>query len=75
MLQKAAEHLKRFYSDWNEKDLIYDKWQKDKAKEQIEMSKPRKNQQIIKDSAEKPQKDKEKPPEGFYFLGGDDDRV
>ena len=73
MLQKAAEHLKRFYSDWNEKDLIYDKWQKDKAKEQIQKQKPRENQQIIKDSAEKPQKDKEKPPEGFYFLGGIDD--
>lgn len=68
MLQEAAEHLKRFYSDWNEKDLIYDKWQKDKAKEQIQKPKPRENQQIIINFAEKPQKDKEQPPKGFYFL-------
>jgi hypothetical protein len=68
MLQEAAEHLKRFYPDWNEKDLIFDKWHKDKAKEQIEKSKPRENQQIVKDFAEKVQKDKEQPPEGFYFL-------
>ena len=68
MLHEAAEHLKMFYPDWNEKGLVYDKWQKDKAKEQIEKPKPRENQQIIKDFAEKPQKDKEKPPDGFYFL-------
>lgn len=68
MLHEATEHLKMFYPDWNEKGLVYDKWQKDKAKEQIEKPKPRENQQIIKDFAEKPQKDKEKPPDGFYFL-------
>ena len=44
------------------------KWRKDKAKELVEKAKPRENQQIIKDFAEKPQKDKEKPPQGFYFL-------
>lgn len=68
MLQQAAEHLKRFYPGWNEQNLIFDKWHKDKAKKQIQKPKPRENQQIIKDFAEKPQKDKEKPPEGFYFL-------
>jgi hypothetical protein len=68
-IQKAfREHLQAHYENWNEKDLIYDKWQKDKAKELIEMSKPRKNQQIINNFAEKPQKDKEQPPKGFYFL-------
>ncbi len=68
MLQQAAEHLKRFYPDWDAKKYVFDKWHKDKAKELVEKAKPRENQQIIKDFAEKPQKDKEKPPEGFYFL-------
>ena len=68
MLQQAAEHLKRFYPGWNEQNLIFDKWHKDKAKELVEKAKARENQQIIKNFAEKPQKDKEKPPEGFYFL-------
>ena len=68
MLQMAAEHLKMFYPDWNEQNLIFDKLHKDRAKELIEKAKPRENQQIIKNLAEKPQKDKEQPPEGFYFL-------
>ena len=68
MLQEAAEHLMRFYPDWDAKKFVFDKWHKDKAKELVEKAKPRENQQIIKDFAEKPQKDKEKPPQGFYFL-------
>lgn len=68
MLKKAAAHLRRHYPDWNEKDLIFDKWQKDKAKEQIEKSKYRKNEDIKSNFTEKPQKDKGEPPEGFYFL-------
>ena len=68
MLQQAAEHLKRFYPGWNEQNLIFDKWHKDKAKKQIEKAKAKENQRIIKNLAEKPQKDKEKPPDGFYFL-------
>lgn len=68
MLQEAAEHLMRFYPDWDAKKYVFDKWHKDKAKELVEKAKPRENQQIIKDFAEKPQKDKEKPPDGFYFL-------
>ena len=38
------------------------------AKKQIEKAKAKENQRIIKNLAEKPQKDKEKPPDGFYFL-------
>lgn len=71
MLQVAAEHLGRFYPNWNEKNLIYDKWQKaqkDKAQKLIEKSKARENQNKKPIFAEKPQKDKEKPPQGFYFL-------
>lgn len=69
MLQRAAEHLKRFYPEWNEKSLIYDKWQKDKAKEETETLKHRENQDIKSNFVKKPQKDKENvPPDGFYFL-------
>lgn len=68
MLQKAAEHLESFYPDWNEKELVYNKWRKDKAKDEIETLKPNKNLGKSEFFAEKSQKDKEKPPEGFYFL-------
>lgn len=72
MLQVAAEHLGRFYPNWNEKNLIYDKWQKpqkDKAQEHINEQKISKNQSLNAKFEEKPQKDKvNKPPEGFYFL-------
>ena len=69
MLQRAAEHLKRFYPEWNEKSLVYDKWQKDKAKEETETLKHRENQNIKSNFVKKPQKDKENvPPDGFYFL-------
>lgn len=69
MLQQAAEHLKRFYPDWDAKKYVFDKWQKDKAQERINEQKISKNQSLNAKFAEKPQKDKEnKPPEGFYFL-------
>lgn len=69
MLQVAADYLKRFYPDWNEKELIYDKWQKDKGDRALEQSKASKNGHINDIFTEKPQKDKGKePPEGFYFL-------
>lgn len=69
MLKEAIIYLKGFYPGWNEKDVIFEKWRKDKAKELVEKAKPRENQQIIKNLVEKPQKDKAKePPEGFYFL-------
>ena len=69
MLQRAAEHLKRFYPEWNEESLVYDKWQKDKAKEETETLKCSNNQHSETNFAEKPQKDKGNvPPDGFYFL-------
>lgn len=69
MLQVAADHLKRFYPDWNEQSLVYDKWHKDKAQEQIKEQKFSNNQDLNGKIAEKPQKDKGKePPEGFNFL-------
>lgn len=74
MLQMAAEHLMRFYPDWNINDFIYEKWPKDKGSDHEKTSKTSKNANIMPKDAEKPQKDKGKePPEGFYFLGGDDD--
>lgn len=75
MLGEAAEHLERFYPGWNPKDYIFDKWHKDKAQSNfrdLENSKQGNSKASIE---EKQQKDKGEPPEGFYFLGGDDDRV
>lgn len=69
MLQVAAEHLKQFYEEWNEDNLVYDKWHKDKAQEHINEQKISKNQSLNVKIAENPQKDKAKePPQGFYFL-------
>lgn len=74
MLEVAAEHLKGFYPDWTETDLIYDKWHKDKAHKVSEAEKISKNQHKTTMTSENPQKDKgEAPPEGFYFLEGESD--
>lgn len=69
MLKEAAEHLKSFYPDWNERNLIYDKWHKDKGQEAVDSKIFSNNADISANFAEKPQKDKvNEPPEGFYFL-------
>ena len=68
MLQKAADHLRRFYPDWNRQDLIYDKWQKDKAQSHIKEQKDSKNGTPKAAVNDNPQKDKGEPPQGFYFL-------
>ena len=72
MLNEAADYLKRFYPDWNPKDLVYDKWHKDKGKE-IQKDKKISVCNHLEDSkGEKSQKDKGEPPKGFYFIGGDE---
>lgn len=68
MLQVAAEHLRQFYEGWNEDSLVYDKWHKDKGHKEIKTDKISKNQSLNAKYEEKPQKDKEKPPQGFSFL-------
>ena len=69
MLQVAADYLKRFYPDWSQQSLIYDKWHKDKAQEQIKEQKFSNIQGLNGKIAEKPQKDKaDEPPDGFYFI-------
>lgn len=75
MLQKAAEHLMRHYPDWNKKDLIYDKWHKDKADKALDSEKVSNNRHKTTINTEKPQKDKGEPPQGFYFLEGEDGRI
>ena len=73
MLQEAADYLRHFYPDWNPKDYVYSKWHKDKGSDNVKELKVRKNAHINSKNAEKQQKDKAKePPEGFYFLGGDE---
>lgn len=69
MLQVAAGHLKSFYPDWNEKDLIFDKWHKDKGWGDIKTEKNSNNLQKPTKNLNKPHKDKaDEPPDGFYFL-------
>lgn len=75
MLQKAAEHLMRHYPDWNKKDLIYDKWHKDKADKALDSEKVSNNRHKPTINTEKPQKDKGEPPQGFYFLEGENGRI
>ena len=72
MLKEAADYLSRIYEGWNEKSLVYDKWQKDRGAEPMSKQKTSKNAIINGDFAKKSQKDKVKePPEGFYFLEED----
>ena len=68
MLQVAADYLRQFYPDWNIKDLVYEKWEKDKCLEHLEKKKISNcgDSDGIKDI--KAQKDKGEPPDGFYFL-------
>ena len=74
MLQKAAEHLERFYPDWNQKNLVYDKWQKDRSSDHVKEVKVSNYANINPKFVDFSQKDKgNEPPEGFYFLGGDDE--
>lgn len=68
MLQLAAEHLRQFYPDWNEKKLIYDKWLKDKGLDSSNEKKDSKQGTPTDHKGDKWLKDKGEPPEGFYFL-------
>lgn len=68
MLQLAAEHLRQFYPDWNEKKLIYDKWLKDKGSDSTKEKKDSKQGTPTDHKGDKWLKDKGEPPEGFYFL-------
>lgn len=73
MIKTAATYLRRFYPYWNENDYIFEKWHKDKAKEHIKAQKDSIYEVSDGLKKEKPQKDKGEPPEGFYFLGDDNE--
>lgn len=68
MLSKAAEYLKVFYPNWDTKNLIYDKWRKDKGIEQIDNKKSNNDMDSDGMTSKKTGKDKGEPPDGFYFL-------
>lgn len=69
MLRTAAAYLSQIYEGWNTKDLVYDKWHKDRVWTSQNDTKTSKMADLKCTFAEKPQKDKaNKPPEGFYFL-------
>ena len=79
MLQEAAEHLKRFYPDWNEKNLIFSKWakwEKDKGQSCVEKLENSNNEHLTGFFAENTAKRQSKePPQGFYFLEGNDGEI
>lgn len=68
MLARAIRYLKLYYPKWKKEDFIFDKWQKDKAKTDIE-TQGASIQVIIDEYAfYNPQKDKGVPPDGFRFI-------
>lgn len=68
MLARAIRYLKLYYPKWKKEDFIFEKWQKDKAKTDIE-TQGASIQVIIDEYAfDNPQKDKGVIPDGFRFI-------
>ena len=68
MLKEAADYLRSCYPDWNEKDLIYNKWDKDKGRKAVEETKHSNIGTPKNIKGDKSLKDKGEPPQGFFFL-------
>lgn len=68
MLDVAVAYLKRYYPDISQTDVIYQKWEKDKAKRLIKEAKDRKADALMDLEAQKADKDREKLPQGFEYL-------
>lgn len=68
MLDVAVGYLKRYYSDISQTDVIYQKWDKDKAKRLIKEAKDRKDDALRDSEAQKADKDRGKLPQGFEYL-------
>lgn len=68
LIEIAKAYLKDYYPDISQSDVIYQKWDKDKAKRLIKMAEPRNKValQTLKDQL--CEKDKEKPPQGFEWI-------
>lgn len=68
MLDVAVGYLKRYYHDISQTDVIYQKWEKDKAKRLIKEAKDRKTDTLMDLEAQKADKDRGKLPQGFEYL-------
>ena len=68
MLDVAVGYLKRYYPNISQTDVIYQKWEKDKAKSLIKEAKARKADALMDLEAQKADKDRGKLPQGFEYL-------
>lgn len=68
MLDVAVEYLGSYYPDISQTDVIYQKWEKDKAKRLIKEAKDRKADALRDSEAQKADKDRGKLPQGFEYL-------
>lgn len=68
MLDVAVGYLKRYYPDISQTDVIYQKWEKDKAKRLTKEAKDRKADALMDLEAQKADKDRGKLPQGFEYL-------
>lgn len=68
MLARAIRYLKLYYPKWKKEDFIFDKWQKDKVKTDIETQKASIQVIIDEHAFYNTQKDKGEPPDGFRFI-------
>lgn len=68
MLDVAVAYLGSYYPDISQTDVIYQKWEKDKAKRLIKEAKDRKADALMDSEAQKADKDRGKLPQGFEYL-------
>lgn len=68
MLDVAVAYLKRYYPDISQTDVIYQKWDKAKAKRLTKEAKDRKADALVDLEAQKADKDRGKLPQGFECL-------
>lgn len=68
MLDVAVAYLGSYYPDISQTDVIYQKWEKDKAKRLIKEAKDRKADALRDSEVQKADKDRGKLPQGFEYL-------
>lgn len=68
MLDVAVGYLKSHYPDISQTDVIYQKWDKAKAKRLTKEAKDRKADALRDSEAQKADKDRGKLPQGFEYL-------
>lgn len=69
MIGHAISYLKTFYPDWESKNFVYDKYDKDKGKRSSIKGEARSRGDSDGMTEKISQKDNGEPPDGFIFLG------